>query len=337
MSETFTATSTDEYIPVIDLTGARSGDPDERTAVASAIDAVCRESGFLVVTGHGIDPELIDRIHGTTIELFAQPDEWKAQYDCAPESPALRGFFRTASNVSAAEDVTTAPDLCELFTMSRLGEPGIGERAGLGDAIDLWGAPNVWPDRPADLRDVWLEYYVAMEALATDLLRLFAIGLGLDEHHFDDKVDEHITNLTANFYPPIDVAPLADQYRKGPHSDWGSLTILFQDGVGGLEVVDRRTGGWIDVPVIPGAYVVNIGDLMARWTNDEWNSTKHRVRVPAAEKRSVPRVSIPFFHHPNWDTMIECLPSCQSPDNPPKYEPVTAGAYLLAKVNAAYT
>jgi isopenicillin N synthase-like dioxygenase len=336
MSETFDP-STDEYIPAIDLSGARSGDPDERQAVGSAIDAVCRDSGFLVVTGHGIDPDLIDRIHRTTIELFDQPDEWKAQYDCAPDSPALRGFFRTASNVSAAEDVTTAPDLCELFTMSRLGEPGIGERARLGDAADLWGAPNVWPDRPADLRAVWLEYYAAMEALATDLMRLFAIGLGLDEHHFDDKVDEHITNLTANFYPPVDAAPLTDQYRKGPHSDWGSLTILFQDGVGGLEVVDRRTGGWIEVPVIPGTYVVNIGDLMARWTNGEWNSTKHRVRIPPVDQRALARVSIPFFHHPNWTTIIEALPGCTSADNPPRFEPITAGEYLLAKVNAAFT
>ena len=240
-----------DYIPVIDLAGARSGDPAERRAVAATIDAVCRESGFLVVAGHGVDPDLIERIHRTTIELFDQPDEWKAQYDCPPESPALRGFFRTASNVSAAEDVTTSPDLCEMFTMSRLGEPGIGERAGLGDALALWGAPNIWPDRPADLREVWLEYYAAMEVLATELLRLFAIGLGLDEHHFDDKVDEHITNLTANYYPPVDHPPLPEQYRKGPHSDWGSLTILFQDGVGGLEVVDRRTGGWIDVPSSP--------------------------------------------------------------------------------------
>lgn len=317
-------TSTD-YIRVIDLAGARSGDPLQRAAVAAAIDAVCRESGFLVVTGHGVDPDLIERIHRTTVELFEQPDEWKAQYDCAPDSPTLRGFFRTASNVSAAEDFTTAPDLCELFTMSRLGEPGVGERAGLGGAMELWGAPNVWPDRPDDLRDVWLEYYAAMEVLAGDLMRLFAIGLGLDEHHFDDKVDEHITNLTANYYPPVDEPPLPDQYRKGPHSDWGSLTILFQDGVGGLEVVDRRAGGWVDVPVIPGTYVVNIGDLMARWTNDTWVSTLHRVVNPPADAGAGSRrQSLVFFHNPNYDAPIESL----VPDQPAKYPPTTSGEHL---------
>ena len=166
-------------------------------------------------------------------------------------SPTLRGFYRLPSRVSAAEDVETAPDLCEMFTMSRLGEPGVAVSAGLGDAVGVWGAPNVWPDEPPELRAVWLAYYAAMEELAAELMRLFAIGLGLDERHFDDTLDEHITNLTANHYPAVDVTPAADQYRKGPHSDWGSLTILYQDGTGGLEVVDRRRGGWVDVPVLP--------------------------------------------------------------------------------------
>ncbi len=326
-----------DYIPVIDLAAARAGDPVARQSVAAEIDAACRESGFLVVGGHGIDQELIDRIHRTTIELFDQPDGWKARFDCPPESPALRGFVRRPSYVSAGEAVATDADLCEMFTMSRLGEPGVAARANLGADAALWGAPNIWPDRPAGLRATWLEYYAAMEDLATDLMRLFALGLGLDEHHFDGAIDEHATNLTANWYPPVVGEPPADQYRKGPHSDWGSLTILFQDGVGGLEVVDRRSGGWIDVPAITGTYVVNIGDLMARWTNDRWRSTKHRVRVPPPDRRAIARVSIPFFHQPNWDAVIECLPHCADATDPPRYEPITSGAYLLAKVNAAYT
>ncbi|MGA9279119.1 isopenicillin N synthase family dioxygenase [Ilumatobacter sp.] len=328
--------TSDDYIPIIDLTDARRGDPIARRDVADRIDAVCRESGFLVVAGHGIDPDLIDRMHAVTLELFEQPGEWKDSFVGDPRLPGLRGFVRTPSYVSAGEEVATAADLCELFTMSRLGEPGVAAGAGLGDALDVWGTRNVWPDRPRGLRDTWLEYYSAMEAMAADLMRLFALGLGLDEHHFDATIDEHITNLTANYYSAIDREPLPDQYRKGPHSDWGSLTILFQDGVGGLEVVDRRTGGWIDVPVIAGTYVVNIGDLMARWTNDEWNSTKHRVRVPPAEMRSIERVSIPFFHHPNWSAVIECLPNCSSESNPPRHDPVTAGEYLRNKVEAVY-
>jgi isopenicillin N synthase-like dioxygenase len=325
-----------DYIPVIDLAAARTGDAGARASVAAAIDAVCRESGFLVVSGHGVDPDLIARMHRVTLELFQQPDDWKAGWDGDPALPGLRGMIRTPSYVSASEGLDTAPDLCELFTMSRLGEPGVADQAGLGAARPVWGVPNIWPDRPAELRQTWLEYYTAMEDLADELLRLFALGLGIDEHFFADKVDQHITNLTANYYPPVTGQPLAGQYRKGPHSDWGTLTILFHDGVPGLEVIDRRSGGWIDVPVIPGSYVVNIGDLMARWTNDVWKSTKHRVRVPPPTMRSIPRVSIPFFHHPNWSTVIECLPNCSSADNPPHFPPVSSGEYLNEKATAVY-
>jgi isopenicillin N synthase-like dioxygenase len=176
-----------------------------------------------------------------------------------------------------------------------------------------------------------------MESLANDLMRLFARALGLAEDHFARFVDEHITNLTANHYPAVDGAPLPDQFRKGPHSDWGTLTILYQDGTGGLEVLDRRTGGWVDVPVLEGTFVVNIGDLMATWTNDRWRSTKHRVRVPPPERRSVERVSIPYFHHPNWSALIECLPGCEIAGEEPRLAPVTAGEYLMGKVAAAYT
>ena len=326
----------DEYIPIIDLTEARAGDAAARRRVAATIDAACRESGFLVVTGHGIDPTLVDEMHRVTLALFEQPDEWKDRWIPPEEAAGLRGMYRRPSYVSALE-VDTAADLCELFTMSRLGEPGAAETSHLDGAPVGWWSPNIWPDRPAGLRDVWLRYYAAMDDLATDLMRLFALGLGLDEHHFDATIDRHITNLTANHYPPVVDEPLPDQYRKGPHSDWGSLTILYQDGTGGLEVFDRRSGGWVDVPVLAGTFVVNIGDLMATWTNDRWRSTKHRVRVPPPERRTVPRVSIPFFHHPNWGAEIECLPGCTSSDEPPRYPPVTAGEYLLGKIGAAYT
>lgn len=327
----------DSYIPVIDLAPARSGDATARAGVAAEIDRACRESGFLVITGHGVAPDLVERLHAVTLELFTQPDEWKQQWDCPPDALGLRGFYRVPSYVSAGEEIATAPDVCELFTMCRLGEPGVAAAAGLGDAVDRYGIANIWPDRPEGLRETWLEYYAELEDLAADLMRLFALGLDLDEHVFDDAIDQHITNLTANYYPPVDHEPLPDQYRKGPHSDWGTLTILYQDGTGGLEVVDRRTGGWVDVPVIPGTFVVNIGDLMARWTNDHWNSTKHRVRVPPARARAIPRVSIPFFHHPNYDALIECLPSCAGVDDPPRYPPVTSGTYLDDRVRAVYT
>ena len=333
--ENQTAVALDGYVPVIDISAARKGDPAARQALAAIIDKTCRESGFLVLTGHQINPALIERMQAVTIELFNQPEEYRDLWRSDPNSPTMRGLYRTPSYVSAAEGIATAPDLCELFTVNRLGEPGLASPDELGSDYDVWSEPNRWPDQPANLKATWLEYYAAMEELARDIMRLFALALGMDETFFDDKVDQHITNLCANYYPPV-VEELPGQYRKGPHSDWGSLTILYQDDTGGLEVIDRQSEQWTAVPVVPGAYVVNIGDLMSVWTNGVWKSTKHRVRVPPPEKRSIPRISIPFFHTPNWSTLVECLPTCHDETTPPQFEPVTSGAYLIGKIQAAY-
>jgi isopenicillin N synthase-like dioxygenase len=326
-----------EYIPLIDLDGARPGSSKRAADVARAIDRACRESGFFVIINHGVPDELIARISTVTLDFFQRSDAWKSRWLADPTRASSRGLFTSAGYVSAAEGVITSPDLCEIYTINRLGEAGVAERAGLGEAVGGWSAPNVWPDDPPQFREIWLDYYAALEALATDLLHLFAIGLGLEPSYFDTLADEHISNLIANFYPPVIEEPLPDQYRKGPHSDWGSLTILHQDGVGGLEVFDQRSGDWIGVPTIPGSFVVNIGDLMSVWTNGQWKSTKHRVRVPPREHWATTRISIPFFHQPNWDALVECLPTCASPDLPAQFEPVTSGQYLMDKLNAAYT
>ncbi|MGH1503791.1 MAG: isopenicillin N synthase family dioxygenase [Acidimicrobiales bacterium] len=326
----------DGYVPVLDISGARSGDPAIRQAVAAAIDTTCRSSGFLVITGHSVDPELVDHMHEVSLRYFEQPKEVKQRDAAAVGSPTLRGYYDAPSYVSTSEGIETPPDICELYTMCRLGEPDVAAGAGLGEHLDVYGDPNVWPADHPEFAEVWHEYYAALEQLSADLMQLFALGLGLDEHFFDDLIDEHITNLVANYYPAIDTDPLPGQYRKGPHSDWGTLTVLYQDDVGGLEVLDRDADEWLPVPVVPGAFVVNIGDLMSIWTNDQWRSTKHRVLVPEGADRAKARVSIPFFHQPNWGARIECLPSCTSADDPPHHDPVESGAYLLAKVQAAY-
>lgn len=325
----------DGYVPVIDISHARSGDPGWRRSTAKVIDETCRSSGFLVITGHGVDQQLIDRMHEVSLRFFDLDAETKRQYEAIPDDPTIRGFYHAPSYVAAGDGTETAPDLCELFTICRLGEPGVASLESLGDDFDVWSRRNPWPAVP-DFKKTWLKYYAALEDLSSDLMQLFALALGLDEDFFDDAIDDHVTNLVANHYPPVNEEPLPGQYRKGPHSDWGTLTVLYQDETGGLEVMDRTTGDWLDVPVVPGSFVVNIGDLMSVWTNDQWQSTKHRVRVPPADRRQTPRVSIPFFHQPNWNAEIECLPSCLPADGPPTHEPVTSGAYLVGKINAAY-
>ena len=171
-----------------------------------------------------------------------------------------------------------------------------------------------------------------MESLAERLMRIFALALGMPEKFFADKIDRHITAMRLNHYAEATRPPLPDQLRAGAHSDYGSLTILLATaGAGGLQV-RGSDGAWCDVEPVPDTFIVNLGDLMAQWTNDRWVSTLHRVANPAPDRRAGSRrASIAFFHQPNHDALIECLPTCRRPDDPPRYAPTTSGAHLLAK------
>ena len=159
------------------------------------------------------------------------------------------------------------------------------------------------------------------------------MALDLDGHYFDDNIDRHCSNLFATHYPEYDGAIEPGQLRLGAHTDYGSLTIVYQDeGAGGLQV--HSGGRWIDVPALPGSFVVNLGDLLARWTNDRWVSTLHRVVNPdAGSTGRSRRISIPFFQQPNYDALIECLRSCQGPSNPPRYPPILSGVNMIEKTN----
>ena len=327
----------DGYVPIIDVGAALGGDAAARATVAKAIGKAGSTSGFFVITGHGVSPDLVARMEAVSLEFFALPTEVKERYSTTPGDPTIRGWYGTPSYVSGSEDLETAPDLCELYTACRLGEPGVATVASLGDDYEVWSRPNQWPTEVEAFRPTWLEYYGVLEALAAEIMRFFALALALDEGFFDDKIDDHITNLVVNHYPPVDGEPLPGQWRKGPHSDWGTLTVLYQDGTGGLEVFDRDEDEWMTVPVVPGSFVVNVGDLMEVWTNDRWRSSKHRVPVPSAETRSTARISIPYFHQPNWSLEVSCLESCLDEGEEPRHEPVTSGGYLLDKIRTAYS
>ncbi|WP_251020570.1 isopenicillin N synthase family oxygenase [Streptomyces sp. ISL-98] len=331
-------TVVDGYVPVIDLSSALSGTAAERQRVADAIGEVCENSGFLVVVGHGIPQQSIADMYDTTRKFFALPYEQKEALRSDPLDPLMRGFGRkgslAASNAHASvQEERSRPDLSETFTYNRLGDAG--DNALPEDVDGRLRLPNRWPELPG-FSDTYREYYGNMEDLALEIMRLFALALRLPENWFDRKVDRHMTNLTANYYPAQPIAPEPRQLRKGVHSDWGSLTILYQDdSPGGLQVQDRQ-GEWLDVPVIPGSFVINIGDLMAIWTNNKWVSTVHRVVNPPREVSHRERYSMPFFHQPNFDTLIECIPTCATPENPPRHQSVLSGEYIMEKFRRAY-
>jgi isopenicillin N synthase-like dioxygenase len=321
-----------DTVPVVDIAGYFSGDPAVKQAIARAVDAACRSIGFLVIAGHGVPDGVIAEMERVTRAYFAQPLEVKRR-DMTRNPAFYRGYLEIgSSNVAyTLDDETGAPDYCERYTINR---PVI-------DTADPYYqtekgrrifAPNIWPSSLPEFEAAWTAYDGCMERLAQTLMRLFALALDLDERWFDDKIDKHMTNMAANWYPDQRVPPKPGQLRIGAHSDYGSLTILkAEDKPGGLEV-RAADGTWHPVPIVPGTLIVNLGDLMAQWTNDRWVSTLHRVVNPPRDRiTGTERLSIAFFHQPNYDALVECLPSCRD-GGVAKYAPVTSGDHLMLKL-----
>jgi len=324
-------------VPVIDLRDAlTSKSAEARRETAAVIGQACRTSGFFAIVGHGVPADIVDRMYRSIQRIFALPDTQKEQVASDPADPLRRGLTRTAA-VALSNDPgsrlakpftgarETAPDLCETFSICVA-----AERSVLG--IDpIVGRPNRWPADP-DIQRAWMAYATRLAGLASNLMRLFALALGLPERWFDDKIGNDISSLTANHYPAQPTPPRPGQLRKGEHTDWGTLTLLFQDGApGGLQTLSPD-GTWSDVPAVEGSFIVNIGDLMSRWTNDAWVSTAHRVMNPPAEYANKERFSIAYFHQPDFAAEISCIPTCLGAGEQPRYAPVTSGAYLLDKV-----
>ena len=321
-----------EAVPVVDIAGYFSGTAAEKQRVAREIGEACRTIGFLLVSGHGVSSELIERTQGTGRAFFDLPDTVKRRFG-APDPSIYRGYYAMETNAVAysRDDRAAAPDYRELFSINRvtIDEADPYYTSPLGRRIF---APNIWPEGVPELRETWTEYYHAMEKLSQSLMRLFALALDLDEFWFDSKINKHMTNFVVSNYPDQPHQLPEGQLRAGAHTDYGSLTIIkAEDKPGGLEVLDAK-GQWRPVPIVPGTFVVNLGDLMAQWTNDHWVSTMHRVVNPPRDKAiGSRRQSLIFFHQPNYDAIIECLPSCLD-NGRAKYAPIASGEHLLMKM-----
>ena len=309
------------YVPIIDV----SRDPD---VVGAELDEVCRTVGFFQITGHGIDGSVAERAWTTATRFFDLPPGDKLSV-ARPAEDYPYGYIPVAGeSLSQSIAGTAPPDLKEVFNIGPVSPPT--HTMTDPDEASVY-SPNLWPVALPELKEAWTAYYTAMQDLGDRLMSLFARGLRLPPTFFDDKIDQCPNALRAINYPARDAAPLPGQLRAGAHTDYGTLTILRQDAVGGLEVLDLR-GNWAAVESVPGAFVINIGDLMARWTNDRWSSTLHRVVDPpdAAASRAR-RQSMPYFQNANWSAEISCLPTCLAPGEAPRYEPVLAGPHLMDK------
>ncbi len=308
-----------QTVPVIDLEPYRNG--AGKMDVVRAVDRACRDIGFLVIGGHGVSAPLIEQTRAAGRAFFDLPLAEK-QRVARPAPTIARGYIGLEEeSVGRSRDPgATAGDLNESLMIGPVDDPGADYAARAAPHF----APNLWPAQPAGLPAAWSEYYREMGRLAQTLMRIFALALGRDEYFFDPLVDRHISRLRVRNYPAPTTPALPGQIRAGAHSDYGSLTILCtEDRPGGLQV-HNSDGRWVDVPILPDTFIVNIGDLMARWTNDEWVSTLHRVVNPPADAGAASRrQSLVFFHNPNFDAPIESLV-----DGAAKYPPTTSGGHL---------
>ena len=301
--------------------------------VGREFDETLRSVGFFQVVDHGVDDAIADAAWNAARAFFDLPLTDKLAVERAPGG--LYGYFpmRSESLAASRGDVTPG-DLKESFNMG----PGIRRSLVPVDdtEADLFTA-NVWPAALPELQRAWQAYYAAMSHLADRLMHMFALGLDLPAEFFAPHIDASPSALRAINYPEQTQAPEPGQLRAGAHTDYGTLTILRQEaGRAGLEVHDAANDSWLPVPPADGALVINIGDLMARWTNDRWTSTLHRVVNPDAAPgsdvgASQRRQSMPFFHNANYSTMVEALPTCVPAGERPRYEPVMAGPHLAGK------
>lgn len=317
-------------IPVIDIVDLFDPDVDKRRAVATKIDTACREIGFFQVVGHGVDPNLITQTYDVARRFFDLPLAEKRAV-AQPTPDTVRGYCAVGEEAFAYNEDTTAPgDLHEKFDVGPIDVPDdpYFSPANAGRHF----TPNQWPARPAGMSEIWSRYFASMNELSRTLMRAFALGLGLPENWFDDTMDRDISMLRAIHYPHQQEPPAPRQMRAAAHSDYGSVTIVRQEEApGGLQVF-TKDGDWVPVPVVPGALVVNLGDLMQQWTNDAYSSTRHRVTNPPRDVvADTRRMSLVFFHQPNYDAVIDCIPTCLRPGESPKYSAVTSGDHLLTK------
>ncbi|OLP62245.1 2OG-Fe(II) oxygenase [Xaviernesmea oryzae] len=315
--------------PVFDLGRFEQSDGEARKALGAEVDRICRETGFLAIRNHGVDQTVIDAVWQAARRFFDLPAEEK-QKARAPYKGYPYGYLGPELEALArSRDIDSPPDLKESFNGGPLRVPD-----GMHDetALSFCYAATIWPDAPHGFVEAWQTYYRAMEDLAARIMRLFAVALHLPENYFDAFIDAPISALRALNYPEQHVPPKPGQLRAGAHTDYGSLTILLpQEGSRGLEII-TPDGQWTPVPPVPGAFVINIGDLMARWTNDRWVSTLHRVVNPPAQEGGLDRrQSLAFFHQPNWMAEITVLDACLAEGETAKYPPVLSGPYLMGK------
>ena len=311
-----------DAIPVIDIGALRGGSVGAVAEVADRIGHASASVGFFYVRNHGIDPGLRETALAAAKRFFALPAEVKAR---VAVDGRHRGFMAPGG---ARMHETARADLKESFNWAL--EVAADDPDVLSGDKPLLGANN-WPDGDLpELRPALYAYYLAACDVGRDLMRAFAVGLGAEDGFFAPRFTKPIARGSALYYPPQPPQMGAEQFGVGAHTDYGCLTLLWQDEVGGLQV-QGRDGEWVTAHPIPDTLVVNVGDLLARWSNDRFVSTPHRV-VNASGRE---RYSMAVFFDPNYEALVDPR-DFPGLDEAPRYAPIVAGDHVKARFDAAF-
>ena len=315
------AISTDtNSIPVVDIAPLQGDDRAAIAAVGQGLLDAAERVGFFYVRNHAVPQPLVDRVYALSRRFFALPTEAKQSVRIDARH---RGFLAIGearmydkARIDLKESFIWGPELGPDDPDVAAGKPLMG--------------PNQWPPALPELAPTLMVYSTAVMDCGRSLLRGFAVSLGLDPDFFRDRFVKPLARCSLIYYPPQPPDTGTEQFGVAPHTDYGGLTLLSQDDTGGLQV-RARSGAWVTAPPIAGSFVVNVGDLMARWTNDRFLSTPHRVINSSGRAR----YSVGVFFDPAFDTVID--PRELRPPGPALYPPVTCGEYIVSRFNKAFT
>jgi isopenicillin N synthase-like dioxygenase len=306
-----------EEVPSLDLADFTSGDAERKARFVKQLSDAYQNIGFIALRNHGLSDELTNKLYAATKTFFSLSDEVKQKYE-VPELAGQRGYVGKGKEHAKGRNTG---DLKEFYH--------VGQEVTDNDPIKEEYPENIFPEEVPEFREVTLEAYRKLEAAGKQILKAIAINLDLDENYFNDKVHNGNSILRPIHYFPIedpDSVP-ADAVRAAEHGDINLITLLMGASADGLQVL-RRDGKWIPITALPEQVVVNVGDMLARLTNNKLKSTIHRVVNPPRQLMNTSRYSIPFFMHPRSEMDLTCLESCIDAQNPKAYPDATAGEYL---------
>lgn len=322
-----------EYVPSISLAGFESLALEAKAGISRKIDIALKTSGFFICVDHGVSERATEAVKTVANRFFDLPiDEKMKSESHVTGSP--RGYIPYGLETLSVTDGRMAPpDVKEGYGIGPYWVDCVTDDEKSNALAPATYTKNMWPEGNPDFKEGVLRYYREMEGLTEKLMELFAIGMGLEPSFLVEKFKRHNSTLRLLHYPAQDIVPEPGQLRAGEHTDYGALTILHaEDKQGGLQVRNPN-GLWEDITPPPGAFIINIGDLMMNWSNDKWLSNYHRVvNPPARAGASARRLSIAYFCNPRDELLIECIPTCCSESSPAKYPPIEAGKYRLKKI-----